>query len=141
MATVNSNRVFLSFDGVDLSAYWTGNVSLGQTAATVDVTAGSGATHTQRAVGLRDTSFSCSVVYDDADLASYVAALTPGTAGELVYGPIGSAAGSPKLAFPAILTSVDGPNATIDNAMQMFDLTFEAAGAPTASPTDGDVFA
>ena len=52
MATLNGNNVYLSWDGVQIDGYWTGDVSKDESVSTVDITAGSGATHVERASGL-----------------------------------------------------------------------------------------
>ena len=75
MATLNGNNVYLSWDGVQIDGYWTGDVSKDESVSTVDITAGSGATHVERASGLLDNSMSFSIVYDDENLASYISQL------------------------------------------------------------------
>ena len=141
MATLNGNPVYLSFDGVNLSGYWTGQVDQSASTATEDITAGAGTTHTQRAAGLSDNRMTFAVVYDTADLATYRAALVSGKQGELIYGPEGDAQGKPKFACAMILTGVDGPNPSVDKRKVQFELTFEAADAPTATIAAGGVFA
>jgi hypothetical protein len=96
--------------------------------------------HIQRAPGLDDHKMSFSVIYDDTDLSSYVAALKRGTSGTLIYSPDGKENGKPKFEGEMILVGVRGPNATIDKQMQMFELSFEAADEPTATIEDGDVW-
>lgn len=140
MAILNGNSAYLSFNGTQLDGYWTGAVSRSVNTATVDVTAGSGATHVERNAGLSDTSMSFAVVYDDTNIATYVTALAPGTKGALIYGPEGNGTGKPKFQCSMILTSVDGPNASIDKNMVSFELSFEGAAAPTATIEDGDTF-
>lgn len=140
MATLNGNNVYLSWDGVDISGYWTGEVSKDESVNTVDTTAGSGATHTQRAAGLLDNSLSFSVVYDDADLADYVSKLVSGTKATLIYGPENNTVGKPKFECVMILQSVSGPSVSIEKNMVSFDLSFEGAAAPTASIGNGDTF-
>lgn len=141
MATYNGNNVYLEWDGVDISAYWTSDVDFSESVDTVDTTAGAGQAHRQRAVGLADTSISLTVIYDDVDLSSYVGKLVPGTVGTLTYGPEGSGSGKPKFEGSMILQQVSGPNPGIEKPMVMFELTFEAADAPTATVSGGDTFA
>jgi len=140
MATLNGNNVYLSFGGVQLDGYWTGQVSKSSSANTVDITAGSGATHTQRATGLKDNSFGFNVVYDDADLADYVSSLTVGTKAVLVFGPEGNTAGLPKFECSMILNDVQGPQPSVELGMVMFELSFEGADVPTSTIEAGDTF-
>jgi len=140
MATLNGNNVYLSWDGVQIDGYWTGDVSKDESVSTVDITAGSGATHVERASGLLDNSMSFSIVYDDADLATYVGKLESGTKATLIFGPEGNTAGKPKFECVMILSSVTGPSPSVAKGMVMFELSFEGAAAPTASIANGDTF-
>jgi len=140
MATLNSNNVYLSWDGTRIDGYWTGEVSKSETVNTVDVTAGSGATHIERASGLLDNSLSFNIVYDDANLAAYVGKLKAGTKATLIFGPESNTAGKPKFECSMILQDVTGPQPTIDKGMVMFELSFEGAAAPTATIANGDTF-
>ena len=133
MATLNGNNVYLSWDGVDISGYWTDQINKSASNSTVDVTAGAGATHVERLDGLNDNTMAFAVVYDISDLATYKGKLIPGTIGTLIYGPEGNTAGKPKFECPMILQQVDGPNPSIDKQKVMFELSFEGAAAPTAT--------
>lgn len=140
MATLNSNNVYLDFGGTQLDGYWTGEVSKDSSTSTVDITAGSGATHTKRASGLADNTLSFNVVYDDADLADYVSQLATGTKAVLTYGVEGNAVGKPKFECEMILQSNRGPSPSVEKGMVMFELSFEGADAPTATIENGDTF-
>lgn len=140
MATLNGNNVYLSFDGTQLDGYWTGEVSKSSSINTVDITAGSGATHIERAGGLKDNTLGFNIVYDDADLATYVGKLAIGTKATLVFGPEGSASGKPKFECSMILQDVTGPQPSVEKGMVMFELSFEGAAAPTATIEGGDTF-
>jgi hypothetical protein len=117
-------------DSVDVSGYWTGEVSRSAINNTVEITAGASQAAIQRADGLDDYSLSIDVVYDVADLSTYKAKLVRGSVYTLVYGPEGNTAGKPKDEVSVILASVDGPNPTISKDMVMFSLQFQ--GADTA---------
>jgi hypothetical protein len=130
MATLNGNDVYLELDSVDVSAYWTGEVSRSASNNVVEVTAGAGQGTIQRASGLHDYALAIDVVYDVADLGTYKSKLVKGSTYTLVYGPEGNDAGKPKDEVPVILASVDGPNPTINKDMVMFSLSFQ--GADTA---------
>lgn len=133
MATINTNNAVLKFNGVNLSAYWIGEIDKSSENSTVETTAGAGATHVMRAPGLSDNTMSFSVVADDTDFNSYKAALIEGTKGTVIYGNEGEITGKPKFECVMILNSVSGPNATIAKDVHMYELEFEGAAAPTAT--------
>ena len=83
---------------------------------------------------------SFNIVYDDTDLATYVGGLKSGTKATLVFGPEGNATGKPKFECTMILSSVTGPSPTVSKGMVMFELSFDGAGAPTATIPNGDTF-
>lgn len=140
MPTLSSNNVYLALDGVDVSGYWTGQINKSGTTATQDITAGAGATHVQRAPGLSDNNLSFAIVYDTADLATYRAKLVQASQYTVTYGPESNTAGKPKFECDMILTGVDGPNPTIDKTKVMFEVSFEAADAPTDTIEGGSTF-
>lgn len=140
MATANGNNAYLSFNGINVSGYWTDEISFEQSVESEDITAGNGATHVERAAKLIDTTMSFMVVYDGADLATYRSALVPGTIGLLIWGPEGSGAGKPKFEGSMLLTTVAGPSQSIDKAKQMFELSFEQAAAPVGTIAGGHTF-
>lgn len=140
MATLNGNDVYLSLDSVNVSAYWTGEVSRTVTNNVVETTAGAGQDWTERQGGLLDYNLTLDVVYDDANLADYVAKLKPGSVYTMVYGPESNVAGKPKDELNVIVGSVDGPNPSINKDMVMFSVTLQGAATPTALIEDGDTF-
>ena len=140
MATLNGNDVYVTLDSVDVSAYWTGEVARNVTNNTVETTAGAGTDWVERQGGLLDYSLSLSLVYDDANLTDYLAKLKPGTTYTMVYGPEGNTAGKPKDELSVIVSSIDGPNPSINKDMVMFAVTFQGAGTPTAWVENGDTF-
>ena len=140
MATLNGNNVYLEFGGVRLDGYWTGEVSKNSSTSTVDITAGSNATHVQRASGLSDNTLSFSVIYDDENLAAYVSQLVEGTKDNVIYGAEGNGVGKPKFECVMILSDVQGPSPSVAKSMVMFELSFEGADAPTATIANGDTF-
>lgn len=139
MSAINGNDVYLAWDSVDISAFWTGDADLSATNNVQEITAGSGVDHVQRAPGLNDHSIAFPVIYDDTDLADYIAKLQIGKKATLTYGPEGSTVGKPKFECSMILDSISGPKPTIDKQMVQFDLSFSAADEPTAT-IDADTF-
>ncbi len=141
MATLNGNNAYLSFAGVDVSGYWTGQVDKKASAAAVETTAGAAATHVERAAGLLDNSIKFAVVYDDSTLSTILAALVPGTVGALIYGPEGATSAKPKFEGSMLLTNLDGPTQSIEKGKVQFELSFEGAAAPTSTIEGGSTFA
>jgi hypothetical protein len=140
MPTLNANNAYLEIGGTNVSAYWTDEIDFSSSNSTVEVTAGAGATHVERAGGLSDTSLSFSVVYDTADIALYRAKLIEGTEYAVIYGPEGNTSGKPKFQCQMILEEVSGPNVTIAKDKVMFELSFVGAAAPTATISGGSTF-
>ena len=140
MATANGNNAYLSFNGVNVSGYWTDEISHEISVATEDITAGAGATHVMKAAKLTDASMSFVVVYDSSTFSAYRAALVPGTVGVVIWGPEGNATGKPKFEGSMVLTSVSGPSQTIDKGRMSFELSFEQAAAPVGTIQGGHVF-
>lgn len=140
MATYNGNNVYLNWDGVNISGYFTEQIDVQASNNTVDITAGAGVTGIQRGNGLDDRTMSFSVVYDDADLSGYVGKLKQGTIGTLIYGPEGSGTGKPKFSGSMVLQQVSGPNPGIEKPKVMFELSFEQADIPTHTIENGDTF-
>lgn len=140
MATLNGNNVYLELDGVDVSAYFTGEISRTTTNNTQETTAGSGRTGVQRAAGLNDYSLELSLAYDVADLGTYKGKLVKGAAYTMIYGPEGNGSGKPKDEVPVIIASVSGPNITIDKQMVMFEVSFQQADEPITLIESGGTF-
>lgn len=139
MATYNGNDVYLEWDGVDISGYWTGEVNENISVNTQEITAGAGVDHVQRAIGLIDRTMTFTVTYDDTDLGTYKSKLVEGTKATLIYGPEGQATGKPKFEGTMILQAVDH-TVSIEKEMVAFELSFEQADAPVSTIAGGGVF-
>lgn len=139
MATYNGNNQYLEIDSVDVSGYYTDQLSYNPSNNTVDTTAGAGITGHQRAAGLNDRTLSFVVVYDDATLATYVQKLKVGSVYTVVYGPEGNGAGKPKFAGKMILESVT-QQASVEKIKVVFELEFQQADVPTHTIEGGDTF-
>lgn len=139
MATLNGNNAYLAFNGVNVSAYYTDEISREANSEGVDITAGAGVTGIQRAAGLKDNSFTFVLVYDVGNVATYRSVLTPGTIATLTYGPESNTAGKPKFEGSMHLSSVSQVQ-SITKGKVAFECTFEQAAVPTATIEGGDVF-
>lgn len=139
MPKLVGNNAYLSWDGVDVSGWWTGEISREPSVETIDVTAGAGVNYMQREPGLIDNSMGFSIYYDDTDLASYVGKLAVGTKAILIYGPENNTAGKPKFEGSMILESVS-QGQVVTKDLVKFELSFVQADAPTATIEGGSTF-
>ena len=127
MPVLIGNDVYLSLDGVDVSAYWTDEISFSIGNNTVETTAGAGVTDIKRKAGLDNTTLSLVLVYDANRLSDYLSKLAVGGRYTVVYAPEGNYTGKPKHTQTMILQSMDGPNPTINKDMVKFELSFSGA--------------
>ncbi len=141
MAILNGNANYIQWNGVDLSALWAGEISFDDEVDLEDITAGSGATHIDRAAKLSDNKIDLMAVYDDALLNTYVTQLKSGTKATLVWGPEGSASGKPKFSGTMILKK-SSFSQNVEKKMVAFKLSFEGASrtGPTHNPLSGGTF-
>lgn len=139
MASLNGNNAYLEWNSVNISAYWTEELSHEASVDTEDITSGAGATHIERASKLIDRSMSFLVTYDDSSIASYVANLKEGTTATLTYGPESNTAGKPRFTGSMILESVTQVQ-SIQKIHVTFELSFVQAAAPTHTFGDGSTF-
>lgn len=134
MAQLNGNSNYILWDGVDLSAFFADTISNEMSVDTEDITAGSGATHIQRAAKLIDGKLDLYVIYDVELLATYKAVLQPGKTAVLIWGPEGNLAGKPRFEGSMILTSISDEQ-SIEKTKVGFSLSFEQAAKPVSTLT------
>lgn len=139
MATFNGNSIYLTIDSVNVSAYFT-SLTLERTGDAVDVTSGSGAVHRERNAGLKDTTFSATLVYDDANLSTFIAKMDSGQAYTVVIGPEGNTAGKPKHEQSFVITGSGPVTVGVDKPLVVFELSGEGNGAPTTDFFTGGTF-
>lgn len=139
MATLNGNNAYLSFNGINVSGYFTDEIAHSASNSSVDITAGAGATHVERAAGLSDNTMDFVLVYDTADLPTYRTALVEGTIADVIWGPEGNVSGKPKFQCSMLLTEAKVTQ-QITKERVAFEVSFEGAAAPTATITGGSTF-
>jgi hypothetical protein len=146
MAVLNNNVVYFELGGVDLSAYFTGEVSRESSTNLVDITHGSGTNYTQQARGLKTYTLSISLVYKTSEVqtvvmpALYAADNADGGA-LMIYGPEGKVSGKPKDEVLVTIESISGPSKSIQKDMVMFEISMSAADEPIGLMEWGHVFA
>jgi hypothetical protein len=137
MTSFNGNNAYIKIDSVVVNAYFK-KFEITPSIEAVDVTAGSGTNHRQRATGLEDTAATMTLVYDNTALASYIQTLKPGLH-TIEYGPESNVTGKPKHIQKFILT--EAPHGIeIEKSEVLFQLSFTAAEAPTFNIHDGAVW-
>lgn len=137
MASYNGNGIYLTIDGLDVSAQFK-SVTIEPTIESVDTTRGANTSHRQRNEGLRDTAFSCSLGYDTALVPTWITTLRPGLH-TIVFGPEGNAAGKPKHQQNFITT--EAPlEITVEKDEVVFEIAGEAADAPVFDMYAGATF-
>ena len=137
MTQYNGNNVYLDVDGTQIQS-WFINVSLSPTIETVDVTAGSGTEHRSRATGLKDTTGSMQIGYDVENVSTILSLLKPGTH-TITYGPENNVAGKPKHVQAVIITQAPH-TVSVTKEHVIFDVQFEASGAPSTDMFNGGVW-
>lgn len=139
MAVTNTNNVYLSWNGVNVSGYWAEQLNYEPSVDTEDVTAGAGATHVARLPTLKDNKMGFVVMYDDSTISTYVQNLKEGTIGTLIYGPEGNTVGKPCFTGSMLIESIKFGQA-IKKKKLAFELSFVQAATPTKTIQNGDTF-
>ena len=137
MAARSGNTIYVTIGGTNVSAYWTTS-NLERTGEEQDITRGSGTTDRQRALGLKDTTISLTLSYDDSTLATYVQKLAPGIY-EVEYGPEGNVSGKPRHVQSMLLTTAPFEVA-VEKPHSTFQLEFVCADVPSVDMYAGAVY-
>lgn len=143
MAQYSGNGMFLSLDGIDVSAFWTGTTGFKASNTPTDISAGSNEPHEQLNPGQDKTDLTLVLKYDDsqATRATIIAKLKPNQKYNLILGIQGNTAGMPVHEQEMLLVENDGPNTAQAKSMfSTYALTFRGADAPVRNQFD-DVFA
>lgn len=138
MATLNSNKIFLSFGGVNVHLYFT-KFNLAPTAESVEVTAGSETTDKQYAPGLNDTKATASLAYEITAIPSYIQKMKAGATFEVIYGSEGDVSGKPKHVQEFMVMGAPHER-TVNKDFVIFDVDLQALGAPTVDMFAGGVW-
>lgn len=137
MAAINGNAAYLSWNSVDVSGYWTGQVSYDASVDLEDVSHGASAEYKKYAPKLKDTTMKFVIIYDDTT-QTYFTSTDVGTIGTLTWAPEGNTAGNPVFTSEMILKSMNMTQSQ-DKEFVVFNLEFALSDAdPTARIEDGD---
>jgi hypothetical protein len=137
MSTYNGNDVYIKIDSVEVDAYFK-TIEFNPSIETVDVTAGSGTDHRQRAGGLEDTTITMTIVYDAANIQAYIQRLKPGVH-SIEFGPEGNTSGKPRHVQSFIITAAPF-SVEVSKTEVAFSISGEAADAPSVDMMAGQVY-
>ena len=134
MAEYNSNDIYLTINGVSVTARWRSfDLSL-------SVSAGTGEWE-KHAAKLMSAKAKASLVYDDTAAATDQAALWTTTQKvAVVYGPEGNTAGKPCHSQTFLITGITGPTTGHDKPLVMWEFDMVGSGTPTKNIYAGDTF-
>jgi len=138
VATYNGNDVYIKIDSVEVDAYFK-SIEFNPSIETVDVTRGSGTDHRQRAGGLEDTTISRTIVYDAADIQTYIQRLKPGLH-SIEFGPEGNTSGKPRHVQNFIISAAPF-SVEVSKTEVAFSISGEAADAPSVDMMASGVYA
>lgn len=138
MAEYADNNVFLSIDGVTVSAYFK-TVSLNVTNASQDTTMGTGVDHMQRAPGLNDTKIDITLGYDSAQVSAQIQHLKAGQVVSIEYGKEGATSGKPRHVQTFNITSMTVAD-NVNKEASIFSISGEGADAPSVDMFAGGVY-
>lgn len=143
---LNSNDIYVSINQVDVSAFFTDEISRNVSINLVDITHGAGQGWTQQAQGLKGYELTLSLIYTRLTYRQIVvpvmrAAIQNSEPLWLTYGPEGKAAGRPVDELLVNLSGVEGPNPSIEKEKLMVQYSFVSAEAPVRLVDWGSVFA
>ena len=138
MASYADNDIYLSIDGVVVTAYFK-NVTLSPSNSAVDTTAGGGTDHVERAPGLDDTSISIELAYDAADVQTYIQKIGRHKQVSIEYGPEGAVSGKPWHVQEFVITGAPH-TVNVDKSAVVFSISGDAAAAPSVDMYTGGVY-
>ena len=95
MSAWNSNSAYVEVDGIDISAYWAGEINPSGSNDLQEITAGSGVAHKQYADGLNDGELALMIVADASNFNTYKSIFQLGKRMLLEFGPKGAVTGYP----------------------------------------------
>lgn len=139
MPIYNSNKHYLTLDGVEVAAFFT-EVGISPSNADVDTSGGSGLEHEQVGDGLDSTDISITLGYYVESVGDYITKLKQGGKVMMVYGPELNVAGKPKHQQLIKIGKVDGPKQTVKKDAVMFKVSAKGAEAPIADMFKGATF-
>lgn len=149
MALYNGNNAYLSINsyvvgaasGADSNLFINFEMSL-QT-GDEDVSAGSGISWERHAPKLSRVNATAQIAYDTDSVESDLAGILSTGKGdivEVIYGPEGNSAGTPKHQQNFLITQVSGPTINVAKTRAMFEMTMVSDGEPTSNLYEGDTW-
>lgn len=138
MPAYSGNAPYFALDGVSLATPFI-SVEMDQKNNTQEVTAGTGATDTQRAPGLNDTTFKVEIGYLTSGQSGWLQKLKAGAVVSLEWGPEGNVTGKPRHVQSCICES-NNHGVKVTKEKVSFQLSFTSADAPSVNMFGGGVY-
>lgn len=140
MPEYNGNDIYLTINGVDVTARWRG-IEMSLSVGDEDVSAGAGVEWEKHASKLKNVSATVTLVYDDTSAANDLFALVvAGDVVAVVYGPEGNAAGKPKHDQDFKINSISGPSTNHDKTLVTLAWEMISTDEPRSNIYEGDTF-
>lgn len=139
MSRLAQNDAFLSIDGTTMNT-WAIEFAPDISSAEIDTTAGFDTDWTSTAPGLKTFKGKMTIVYETADIATYLPLLQPGATRTVIYGPEGNTAGKPKHNQSCVFTKLSGPKVNVDKSLTIFEVDVTGTGTPTTNLYAGGVW-
>lgn len=139
MSRLAQNAATLSISGQSMNT-WAIEFAPDLSAAEIDITAGFSTDWTSTASGLKTFKGKMTIVYETADVATYLPLLQPGATRSVIYGPEGSTAGKPKHHQDCVFSKISGPKVNVDKSLTIFEVDITGTGTPTTNIYAGGVW-
>lgn len=140
MAAYSGNDIYLTMNGVDVTALWR-SIEITRNTDEEDTSSGAGTDWKKRAAKLMSLEATVTLVYDDQTAASDQAALfQTDQIIALDYGPEGNTAGKPRHTCDFFISSISGPTTNVDKTLVVIEYSLVSTGEPTNNFYAGDTF-
>ena len=131
MAVYNGNDVFLAINGLNVSAWYTDEVTYTENRNQQDTTAGAGSVGVKRQDGLLDCALELMLVHDKDDWNRYKSVFQGGPK-TVIYGPEGSGTGKPRFECIMSIESITH-GVSIEKTKVAHTVSFVQREDPTAT--------
>lgn len=116
------------------------SASVSKSNSSVETTSGSGVTDMTRGRGLNSHSFRASIAYLTDTVDDILLAIGDDDIIEVEFGPESNVAGKPRHVQTFNITSIEGPEKTVEKGAVEFSIQAESAAAPSVNMYAGGVY-
>lgn len=139
MGRLQDNTQYLSINGQTITAEFI-SAGVSKSNSSVETTSGSGATDTMRGRGLSSYSFRASIAYLTESVDDILLAIGDDDIIVIEFGPESNVAGKPRHVQTFNVTSIEGPEKTVEKGAVEFSLQAESTAAPSVNMYAGGVY-